>query len=76
MKNQNRLKDFSFQEEFYNSLGLEHFTIALTGTKRLKLLDISENDIGFVNFNFLQPIFRDNTEIESLNLADCKINGE
>jgi hypothetical protein len=42
----------------------------------LKLLDISENDIGFVNFNYLQPIFRDNTEIESLNLADCKINGE
>ena len=70
------MKDFSFQEEFYNSLGLEHFAIALTGTKRLKLLDISENDIGFVNFNFLQPIFRDNTEIESLNLADCKINGE
>ena len=41
-----------------------------------KLLDISENDIGHVNFKYLQPIFRDNIEIESLNLADCKINGE
>jgi hypothetical protein len=38
--------------------------------------DISENDIGHVNFKYLQPIFRDNIEIESLNLADCKINGE
>ncbi len=76
MKNQGKLKDFSFQEEFYDSLGLEHFAIALTGTKRLKFLDISENDIGFVNFNYLQPIFKDNIEIEHLNLADCKINGE
>ena len=30
MKNQDKLKDFSFQQIFYDSLGLEHFSLALS----------------------------------------------
>jgi Ran GTPase-activating protein (RanGAP) involved in mRNA processing and transport len=75
MKNQAKLKDFSYQEEFYNSLGLEHFSIALSDTDRLKHLNLSENDLGVRNFAVLQPIFACNTSIETLNLADCKIDG-
>lgn len=53
MKNQEKLKDFSFQQEFYESLGLEHFSLALSQTDRLLYLDVSENDMGPKNFNLL-----------------------
>lgn len=75
MKNQTKLKDFSYQEEFYNSLGLEHFSLALSNSDRLRHLDLSENDLGPVNFAVLQPIFVSNTHIETLNLADSKLDG-
>ncbi len=50
MKNPDKLKDMSFEQLFYDSLGLEHFRIALANTKRLKSIDLSENDIGPKNF--------------------------
>jgi Leucine Rich repeat len=46
MKNQEKLKDFSFEQLFYDSLGIEHLTIALEATSRLRALDLSENDLG------------------------------
>ena len=53
MKNQEKLKDFSFEQLFYDSLGLEHLTLALESRKdekSLKMLDLSENDLGPNNF--------------------------
>ena len=76
MKNQDKLKDFSFQQLFYDSLGLEHFCLALCKTDRLVHLDISENDLGPKNFNLLHKVFRKNTKIECLNIADCMIDGK
>ena len=76
MRNQDKLKDFSFEQLFYDSLGLEHLTIALEKTERLKLLDVSENDIGPANFKLLLRLFPKNSNIEYLNVADCKIDSE
>jgi len=59
----------------YNSLGIEHFSIALGGTDRLQELDLSENNIGTANFVLLQRVFKKNINIELLNLADCRLNG-
>ena len=39
------------------------------------MLDISENDIGSENFMILMPIFESNTQIETLNVADCNLDG-
>lgn len=69
------MKDFSYQEEFYDSLGLEHFAISLTNTDRIRYLSLSENDLGPKNFSVLQPIFIKNIYIQTLNLADCKLDG-
>lgn len=71
LKNQDKLKDSTFDKLFYDSLGLEHFTIAFQNTNRIKSLDISENDIGGQNFLILMPIFESNRMIENLNVADC-----
>eukprot|EP00347_Sterkiella_histriomuscorum_P009457 403341144 len=60
---------------FYDSLGIEHFSIALENTSRLKTLDLSENDLGSQNFKILLKIFNKNNEIELLNIADCKLDG-
>ena len=70
------MADNTFHEVLYHSLGLEHFAIALAGTDRLKELDLSENNIGPRNFSFLQRIFKKNEEIELLNLADCRLDGD
>jgi len=40
----------------------------------LKWLDISENDIGPKNFEIILRIFPKNTDLELLNIADCKID--
>jgi len=69
------LKDFSFEQLFYDSLGIEHLAIALESTNRLKELDLSENDIGPQNFKLLLKIFDKNNRIEILNVADCKLDG-
>lgn len=53
MSHQDKLKDFSFQTLFYDSLGLEHFSLALLNTDRITQLDISENDLGPQNFSLL-----------------------
>ena len=74
MKNQDKLKDFSFEQLFYDSLGIEHLTIALENTDRLKMLDLSENDLGSQNFKLLLRLFPKNTQIEVLNIADCKVD--
>ena len=71
MKNQEKLLKSTFDKLFYNSLGIEHFTEAFSNTKRIKSLDLSENDIGNDNFLIMLPIFEANTEIENLNIADC-----
>ena len=76
MKHQDKLRDFAYQQLFYDSLGLEHFSLALTNANRLQSLDLSENDLGPTNFALLQKVFEVNTNIECLNIADCKINDE
>lgn len=58
----------------YSSLGVEHFAIALQGTDRILELDLSFNDIGSSNFEYLQRIFKSNVNIELLNLDDCRID--
>ena len=75
LKNQDKLEKDTFDQLFYDSLGLEHFTIAFQNTDRIKSLDISENDIGGDNFLILLPLFESNKKIENLNVADCQING-
>ena len=75
LKNQDKLKDSTFDKLFYDSLGLEHFAIAFKNTDRIRSLDISENDIGGDNFLILMPIFESNRFIEHLNVADCQIDG-
>ena len=39
-------------------------------------LDVSENDIGCDNFRLLLAVFTANDHMETINLADCKIDGE
>ena len=75
MKNQERLRDSTFEQLFYNSLGIEHFAIAFSETDRIKVLDLSENDIGSQNFSLLMKVFRSNTKIDTLNVADCRLDG-
>lgn len=70
------MQDGTFVECTYSSLGIEHLAIALSETERLKQLDISENNIGHSNFNFLQRVFKKNINLELLNIADCKIDSE
>ena len=75
MKNQERLKQSTFDKLFYDSLGLEHFTIAFKNTDRIRSLDLSENDIGSENFLIMLQIFESNIDIENLNIADCQLDG-
>ena len=60
MKNQKKIKDSTFDQLFYHSIGIEHFSIALSDTSRIKNIDLSENDIGKQNFLLLLNIFRSN----------------
>jgi Ran GTPase-activating protein (RanGAP) involved in mRNA processing and transport len=76
MKNQEKLRDSTFEQLFYNSLGIQHFAIAFANTDRIKVLDLSENDIGQQNFMLLMPVFESNTQIAELNVADCKLDGD
>ena len=75
LRHQEELQEATFDKLFYDSLGLEHFTIAFKDTNRVRQLDISENDIGSKNFMILMPIFAANTRIENLNVADCNLDG-
>lgn len=63
------------QEREFKSLGLEHLAIALSQTSRILELDLSYNEIGAQNFNLLQRIFKVNTKLELLNLANIGIDG-
>ena len=60
----------------HESLGLEHFAIALSKTQAILELDLSFNDIGPMNFSLLQRIFLSNIRLELLNLANCGIDGQ
>ena len=75
MKNQSKVKDSSFDQLFYHSIGLEHFAIALSDKDKITNLDLSENDIGKNNFILLLNIFKSNIYIQTLNVADCNIDG-
>jgi len=75
MKNQNKIRESTFDQLFYNSIGLEHFAIALSNKENVKTLDLSENDIGKTNFKVLLSIFKSNVSIQTLNVADCNIDG-
>ena len=75
LRNQDKLQEATFDKLFYDSLGLEHFTLAFKSTDRICYLDISENDIGSQNFMILMPIFESNNKIENLNVADCNLDG-
>lgn len=57
LRNQEKLQAETFDKLFYDSLGLEHFTLAFKNTNKIRLLDISENDIGSENFMIMMPIF-------------------
>lgn len=57
-------------------MGVEHFAIALQDTYRIVELDLSLNDIGSRNFEYLQRIFKSNINIELLNLDNCRIEEE
>ena len=61
---------------FYDSIGIEHFAIALSKTERIKHIDLSENDIGKQNFLLLLTIFKQNPNIQMINVADCNIDGK
>ena len=63
MKNQSKVKDSSFDQLFYHSIGLEHFAIALSDKDKITNLDLSENDIGKNNFILLLNIFKSNIYI-------------
>ena len=75
LRNRDRLQESPFDKLFYDSLGIEHFTLAFSNTNRILELDISENDIGSQNFMILMPIFEANTVIDTLNVADCNMDG-
>ena len=75
MKNQSKVKDSSFDQLFYHSIGLEHFAIALSDKDKIRNLDLSENDIGKSNFMLLLNIFKSIIYIQTLNVADCNIDG-
>jgi len=75
MKNQKKIKDSTFDQLFYHSIGIEHFSIALQNTNRIKHIDLSENDIGKQNFLLLLDIFKSNSNIQTINVADCNIDG-
>jgi hypothetical protein len=75
MKNQTKIRESTFDQLFYHSIGLEHFAIALSSKENIKSLDLSENDIGKTNFMTLMPIFKSNVAIQTLNVADCNIDG-
>ena len=48
----------------------------MADTDRILELDLSNNDIGAKNFGLLQKIFKTNVNIELLNVADCRMDGE
>jgi Ran GTPase-activating protein (RanGAP) involved in mRNA processing and transport len=48
----------------------------LSQTDRILELDLSFNNIGAKNFCLLQKIFKSNTKLELLNLANCGIDGD
>ena len=75
MKNQTKIRESTFEQLFYHSIGLEHFAISLGSKDNIRSLDLSENDIGKINFMTLIPIFQSNVAIQTLNVADCNIDG-
>lgn len=63
MKNQSKIRESTFEQLFYHSIGLEHFAISLSSKDNIRSLDLSENDIGKINFMTLIPIFQSNVAI-------------
>ena len=85
MQNQDKIKELNFEQLFYDSLGLEHLSLALSQRPMLVHIDLSDNDIGPKNFRLLMKVFETNRgeilnliilDITFVNIADCKINGE
>ena len=76
MQNKDKIKELNFEELFYDSLGIEHLSLALSKRPMLEYIDFSDNDIGPNNFKLLMKVFEINTNIRYINIADCKINGE
>ena len=57
MQNQDKIKELNFEQLFYDSLGLEHLSIALSQRPMLTSIDLSDNDIGPKNFRLLMKVF-------------------
>lgn len=76
IQNKNKIKEISLEDLFYDSLGIEHLSIALSKNPTLEHIDFSNNDIGSTNFKFLMNVFKVNLNIKFINIADSKINGE
>ena len=75
MQNQDKIKDYNFESLFYDSLGLEHLSIALSKRSQLENVDLSDNDIGPKSFDLLLKVFEVNDNITNINIADWKIEG-
>jgi hypothetical protein len=69
------VKNQTLEKQFLSDLGLTHFAKAFASSTRLKTFDISENEIGPTNFQLLMPVFKSNSMIEELNVADTNIDG-
>jgi len=76
MQNKQKIKEHNFEELFYESLGTEHLSLALSMRPQLEYVDFSDNDIGPQSFKLLMKVFEVNINITYINIADCKINGD
>ncbi|CAI2377761.1 unnamed protein product [Moneuplotes crassus] len=76
IQNKEKIKDLSFEELFYDSLGIEHLSLALSKRPMLEYIDLSDNDIGPNNFKLLMKVFEVNLNIKFINISDSKINGD
>lgn len=68
-------KQVDFSDQEFNSMGLQHLSLALAATDRIVELDLSSNKIGSSNFDFLQAVFSANSKLQLLNIAECQIDG-
>ena len=70
MQNQDKIKDYNFESLFYDSLGLEHISLAHSKRSQLENVDLSDNEIGSKSFDLLLKVFEVNDKIININIAD------
>jgi Ran GTPase-activating protein (RanGAP) involved in mRNA processing and transport len=70
VKNKTKLKESDYGDLFYDSLGIEHLSLALSKRPQLEYVDFSDNDIGSKSFGLLMKVFEVNKGITFVNIAD------